>query len=74
MEAITVRCNIRECCPEDPSRWSKLRSKSEPHVLQTIRPEEKGLIRTYVWSDLRDVSGRIGGGYRFSVSDENACG
>ena len=61
LEAITVRCTIRECCLEDPSRWTKLRSKPEPHVLQTICPEGKGLIRTYGWSDLRDVSGRVEG-------------
>ena len=47
LEAMTVRCTIRECCLEDPSRWTKLRSKPEPHVLQTICPEGKGLIRTY---------------------------
>ena len=52
LEAIAVRCTIREC---------KLRSKPEPHVLQTICPEGKGLIRTHGWSDLRDVSGRVEG-------------
>ena len=52
---------FRECCFVVPSSWSKLRSKPEPHVLQTICPERQGLIRTYGWSDLRDVSGRIEG-------------
>ena len=33
----------------------------EPHVLQTICPEGKGLIRTYGWSDLGDVSGSMEG-------------
>ena len=61
LEAMTVRCTIRECCFEDPSRWTKLRSKPEPYVLQTICPEGKGLIRTYGWSDLRDVSGKVEG-------------
>ena len=36
VEAITVRCTFRECCLEDPSRWSKLRPTPGPHVMQTI--------------------------------------
>ena len=60
-EAVTVRCTIRECCLDDPSRWTKFKSKPEPHVLQTICPEGRGLIRTYGWSDLRDASGKVEG-------------